>query len=173
MIRLRLPMAPLFAAVVCAACAPSSLTMEAASGVSVEILYRGNDCGRQASDPHLTWIADQPRLSQFQQQMGRDYLPPQVITFPVVDFSREGVLVIEMGRRPSAGYGVDLASSPGKFRNATLWLSLFWREPAPGSMQAQVLTSPCVIVRIPKGTFRSIQLVDQAGLPRGKVSLDE
>lgn len=173
MIRFTLPLAPLFAALVCAACAPSPLTLEAASDVPVEVLYRGNDCGRQASDPYLTWISDQPRFSRFQQQMGQDYFPPQAITFPVVDFSREGVLVIEMGRRPSAGYGVDIAAYPGKFRNATLWLSLFWRVPAPGSMQAQVLTSPCVLVRISKGSFRSIQLVDQAGLTRGRVSIDE
>ncbi|MGB5064619.1 MAG: protease complex subunit PrcB family protein, partial [Candidatus Competibacter sp.] len=85
---------------------------------------------------------------------------------PMVDFGREGVLLVAMGARPSAGYGLSLASGSATVRDAVLSVRVNWREPPPGYRQAQVVTSPCLALKVPDAPFSRITVLDQAGRVR-------
>jgi hypothetical protein len=67
---------------------------------------------------------------------------------PTVDFTRNMVLAVFLGSRPSGGYQVEITGvrSDGK------GLVVEWteRRPGPGQMAAQVLTSPSHIVTVPR-----------------------
>jgi hypothetical protein len=67
---------------------------------------------------------------------------------PPVDFSQEMVLAVFLGTRPTAGWGVEIASVAREGQTTVAR----YREtrPAPGTMAAQVVTSPYAIVAVPK-----------------------
>ena len=67
---------------------------------------------------------------------------------PPVDFSKEMVVAVFMGSRPSAGYGVRIVSAEP--RDGALIVRYAESRPAPGTMTAQVLTSPYAIAAVPK-----------------------
>lgn len=66
---------------------------------------------------------------------------------PAVDFSREMVVAVFMGSRPTAGYSVEITSVDER-RSATV---VSYREtmPARGAIAAQVITFPFHIVAVP------------------------
>jgi PrcB C-terminal len=67
---------------------------------------------------------------------------------PPVDFSKSMVVGVFLGERNSAGYGVQITS----VRQTPDAIVVEYRErrPAPGSMTAQVITSPFQLVSIPR-----------------------
>lgn len=69
---------------------------------------------------------------------------------PEVDFKSRTVVAVFLGTRPSAGYAVEIAGT----RKDKGVLVVEWRErrPEPGTVTAQVLTSPAHIATIPKVT---------------------
>ncbi len=85
---------------------------------------------------------------------------PKVL--PFVDFEQFGVLVVEMGQQRSAGYGFETREVTAYVENKTAIVRLTFHRPAPGSVTAQIMTSPWVMIRLPAGPFRSIRVEDQA-----------
>jgi len=69
---------------------------------------------------------------------------------PAVDFSREMVVAVFLGSRPTAGYAVEIVG----YRQAGDAIVVQYREtaPAPDAITAQVIVSPYDVVAIPKRT---------------------
>jgi hypothetical protein len=69
---------------------------------------------------------------------------------PEVDFSREMVVGVFLGTRPTAGFGVEIL----RYREMGNDVVVVYREAAPprDAITAQMLTSPFHIVAIPKRT---------------------
>src|SRR5262249_49130836 len=67
---------------------------------------------------------------------------------PKVDFSKEMVVAVFMGSRPTAGFSVEIVSAAERSGD----LVVIYREkmPSPGAMTAQVLTAPYHMAAIPK-----------------------
>ena len=82
-----------------------------------------------------------------------------------IDFTRDSVLIVSAGQKPSAGYSLKL----------TNWLleqdhwqvTRIIKQPATDSMQAQFITSPCVLVKIPKA-IKSFTLTSDQGQVLGR-----
>lgn len=55
-------------------------------------------------------------------------------------------IVANLGQQPSAGYSVQLASSTAQLSGKTLTLQLQQSSPRAGTMQAAVVTTPCVVI---------------------------
>jgi len=69
---------------------------------------------------------------------------------PPVDFSKEMVVGVFMGSRPTAGYNVSIVSTFAKDGNVVVRYQE--STPRPGAMTAQVLTFPYHLVAIPTAT---------------------
>lgn len=67
---------------------------------------------------------------------------------PAVDFAKHTVVAVFLGSRSSAGFAADVTG----VRPVTGGVVVEWQERRPerGQVSAQVLTSPAVIVTIPK-----------------------
>jgi len=67
---------------------------------------------------------------------------------PKIDFTNRMVVAVFLGSRPSAGYAVEVSGT----KPAGKTLIVEWNEhtPTPGSVLAQVITSPSHLVSIPK-----------------------
>ena len=67
---------------------------------------------------------------------------------PAVDFSKEMVVAIFLGTRPTAGFSVEIVGA--REEGAMLIVSYRETRPQPGIVTAQVLTSPYHLVAVPK-----------------------
>ena len=78
---------------------------------------------------------------------------------PAVDFSREMVVGVFLGSRPTAGYGVEIVRAVG---NAGSFIVEYVEtRPSRDAVTAQILTSPYHLAAIPKHdgvvTFRKVE----------------
>ncbi len=67
---------------------------------------------------------------------------------PKVDFSKEIVIAVTMGRRNTGGYAIEITKvepTSGKLR-----VTVAEKAPSPGSMAIQTLTAPFHFVAVPK-----------------------
>ena len=77
---------------------------------------------------------------------------------PAVDFSREMVVGIFVGSRPTAGYGVEIVRTVGN--KAALIVEYVETTPSRDAITAQILTAPYHLAAVPKHdgtvTFRKV-----------------
>jgi protease stability complex PrcB-like protein len=74
---------------------------------------------------------------------------------PRIDFSKEMVVGVFMGSRPSAGFGTAIVSTTAG--NGTLIVRYTEKRPGPGSVTAQILTFPYHLVAIPKASVTDVK----------------
>jgi len=67
---------------------------------------------------------------------------------PAVDFTREMVVGVFVGTRPTAGYGVEIVRAIGN--SSTLVVEYVEAAPSRDTITAQVLTAPYHLAAIPK-----------------------
>jgi hypothetical protein len=134
--------------------------------LTAEVLYSTDQCGAAATRATVVWIDNPQSLARIYRGFPMlPSLPP-----PLVDFARSGVLLIGMGQRPTAGYGLALAEGSPQLKGDTLEIRVNWSEPAPDRLQAQVLTAPCLLLKIPATPFRQVTIIDQTGQVRVNTS---
>jgi protease stability complex PrcB-like protein len=67
---------------------------------------------------------------------------------PSVDFSRDMVVALFMGQRPTGGYAIEVTQI--ERTDAGLAVRYRTRRPDPSSMQMQVLTQPYHLITVPR-----------------------
>jgi hypothetical protein len=138
--------------------------------IPVRILYQDALCGGNRPTPSVTLVAGSDQLKRiFIESKGR-MLGPSPPT-PAVDFDAEHVVDIQMGQKPTGGYGIELAEPHATLNDGEALIRLRWIEPAPGAIVTQILTSPCLIIALPKGAYGKIAITDENGKVREKVYL--
>jgi hypothetical protein len=82
-----------------------------------------------------------------------------------VNWLEENFLIVSSGQRSSAGYGIALSNW---LLEQDHWqVTRITHQPPAGSMQAQMITSPCLLVKIPK-SIKSFTLKDEQGQTLGR-----
>lgn len=135
----------------------------------IEVIFQGNQCDAPSQATSATWIEDPKELADLYRQLNssRFGATPEL---PDIDFSRNGVLLVQMGRKNTAGYALELARHELVVQKGISHVSLNWHEPRPDALVAQVLTSPCILLSIPKGGYGQIAVADQQGDIRATAS---
>lgn len=134
--------------------------------VAVQVLHQDTHCDAAVRQPEVRWLRDAAawraavaRLRSRHVNGGPQPAEP--------DWSRQLALVVAMGQRPTAGYGVAMQAAEARLDGAVLELSVVWQEPPPDAMVAQVVTHPCLWVRLPKGSYSGgVRVRDQNGVVR-------
>lgn len=121
-------------------------------------------CG--GDSPGVRRLADAAQWEALLRRIARRRPGPPEPGAGAPDFSRESVLVIEMGRRPTLGYSISLAEREARLRDGRLEIRVAWEEPAPGMLQGQMLTSPCLVVGVPAEARAEIVVLDVQGQER-------
>lgn len=144
-------------------CAQTSSSAASDSVLPAQTLYVSPQCG-SLEQSALLWIASaEDWRFHYGQVMSLRMNPPAP---PLVDFPREGVLLIAMGQRPSAGYGLNLIGETVAMEDGVLTVRVAWREPLPGYRQAQMISNPCLLAKLPDAGFSRIRVLDQDGRVR-------
>lgn len=92
-----------------------------------------------------------------------EFMRPAV-SLPEVDWTREAVLVVDMGEQRTGGYRVTVADV-GRNQAGEVELKLDLQKPGPGSFVAQVITHPYAVARVPREWLNGAPVVgrDQHG----------
>lgn len=75
-------------------------------------------------------------------------------------------IVVEQGQRRTGGYSIELRPEATVDEEGLLTLTADWIEPSADRMQIQILTSLCVLARLPAQPYERVQLLDLAGSTR-------
>lgn len=130
------------------------------------VLHASATCGTEEAS--VRRIADSLRLKEVMQSGGMLGVEPAV---PAADFSRQLVLRLSMGQQPTAGSQFAVTGVRADSRTQRLLVDMAWSPPAPGSMNAQVITRPCVLLGVPAGAWRSVQVLDAQGREKASATL--
>ena len=149
--------------VVMVGCAQPSVKAAGDATVPIATLASQDQCGGQ-NRPGVRWIASAGEWRDLYARINSQWMNPPPP--PAVDFPREGVLLIAMGQRSTAGYGLALADEVATVRGGMLTVRVSWREPLPGARRAQVMTNPCLLATLPDAGFTQMQVLDQEGQVR-------
>jgi hypothetical protein len=135
--------------------------------LEVRPLHRGTTCGGSTASPQATWIAERDHFREVYRRLKRAVIAADAERVPAVDFSREALVLVEMGRKPTGGYLLELKSTKARVLDDSAQVELVWGVPAPGAMVTQVLTSPCILIALPRnGSYSRVQILDQNGRVR-------
>lgn len=127
------------------------------------VVRSGMQCGGAAEGVSARWLGTESALREALVLEAPLGVAPAA---PAVDFSRSGVILVAMGQRPTAGYAISLAEPRAEVRDGVATLVVTLEEPAPDAMLAQVITSPCLLVSLPREGLREVRVVDAAGAVR-------
>lgn len=126
----------------------------------IAAVYQDINCPSHHNSPHARWIdtpQDLQRIWAAQPHGPWAVEPPPI---PRVDFRSQGLLLIQMGQRSTGGYAIALAEPSGRVSGDTLSVTVDWITPAADSATIQMITAPCLLLKLPRGRYRSIQVTD-------------
>jgi hypothetical protein len=86
------------------------------------------------------------------------------------DFAKEAVILVAAGRKSTAGHGIALAADKAPVKDEIAGVRVTRTSPASGTMNAQVVTSPCIVVALPLEGLGAVGVIE-GDQPVAKVSL--
>jgi len=117
-------------------------------GIAFTSIAKGDVSGQQTSK-QVTVRSDAEWKA-----LWKDHAPTGKM--PAVDFSKDMVVGIFLGSKPSAGHDVEIVGV--RMQEQELVVEYVQKQPARGTMAAQMLTEPYHLVTVPKhaGTVRFV-----------------
>jgi hypothetical protein len=136
--------------------------------IPTTVIDRGLLMSEGAQTPGGLWIT---KVREFQVAMNRISRGNRIphngrAPLPEIDFTRQDVLVIWMGRRSTGGFGLDLIPDAAHIENRTLRISVRWIAPGRDSVVTQIITNPYLVIALCRGPYDTISVVDQNGVVR-------
>jgi hypothetical protein len=158
----------LAAAALAGGCAAPHPPPPRSGSASALVLRASTQCGAEDEGATARWIPTEGALHAALIATGG--LASEG-AMPKIDFGREGVVLVSMGQRRTGGYALTLADPKVNIANGIATMVVAFEEPPPGAMVTQALTSPCLLVRVPKSGIRELRVVDTSGTVRAAVAV--
>ena len=131
-----------------------------------DILFASQLCNGTSSTTSATLIGNQEQLAAAYEQLQSSSLGARH-PVPVLDFSKETVLFMQMGQQRTGGYQLAFDSrKPIQVYKDFVQITVTWLEPEKDAITTQMITTPCVLVRFPAGEYPTIRVLDQNGKQR-------
>ncbi|MFP4695720.1 protease complex subunit PrcB family protein [Thiohalospira sp.] len=175
---------PALAALLVAACSsggsgaagpePAAESREAAkpTRVAARVIYKGTDCGARGPSPAVTWIDDPGARERLVRRL-EDNAPDEPEDLPAIDFRSHGLVFIEMGRRATTGYSLELATPRVLVQpDGHARLEVSAHRPSAGTVTSPTITYPCLVARVPRADFDRLSVVDDEGRTWGTARVD-
>ena len=130
----------------------------AQSSYSVPQRAYSQQCNITQSESYI-WLEQEDEWLGLPEQARQQFEQEQI------DWLKENVLIVSLGQKTTAGYNIELSQ----------WLleQDYWQvtritsTPQAGKLNAMVMTSPCVMVKIPK-SIKSFSLINPEGRVLGR-----
>lgn len=136
------------------ACSHQSLADQT---LSIQSIYGSNNC--MITEPTVKVITSQVELNQLLGSMQNKFSLTEMFE-PEIDFDNQLLILYAVGQKPSSGYSIELYKSDALLIDQKLHLPVRVQSPASGSMNAQMITSPCTILLLPRVEYSEIVIDD-------------
>jgi hypothetical protein len=137
----------------------------------VELLLKGTYGIRTPAEPAATWIKDQATLDALYQKLNTRQ-SGAVMETPQIDFTKFGVLFLEMGQKPTGGYAINFDASKTQIDRDKLLVHVSWNIPVDGMTVTQAVTSPFIFLKLNYANITSILVLDQNNKSRFEVPIE-
>lgn len=135
----------------------------AASNLRGDIMFASMLCNTPGKSVSARLVKDQASLEAFYEQLQSNTLGARH-PVPKMDYSKETILIVEMGQQSTGGYQLSFDSrQPIMVHADHIAATVTWIEPEAGAITTQMLTSPCVLIRLPAGDYPALKIYDQSG----------
>lgn len=125
----------------------------------VTVLFSGNQCTQDS--PSIRQLSGKVQVDTFLEQNTHILSSSPKETITPIDFSNDVIVAIWMGAKPTAGYGLSLERESAEVKEDTAVVQVNFKTPDANAMMAQVITKPCLLIKIPKNNYRKIAVVSQ------------
>jgi len=129
--------------------------------LKVRLLFKGDQCTTDRLNPHAIWIENPDQFKQTVARLTKHTIGAQPDLSSRVDFSREGIVIVAMGQKPTGGYRLELNRESAVITDDAAVLRVTWIDPPKDAILPQIITSPCLAIILPKGPYSQIHLLDQ------------
>lgn len=126
--------------------------------IAVREVGRSLYCGTATEAAQAALLPDLDAVLEWQSARGVTLAPPEAL-------ARAPYAIVEMGVRPTGGYGIAV-SRAAVLRGESLVLRATFVSPAPGTIRTQALSTPCALVQLPPGRYLTLEVEDQNGVVR-------
>lgn len=142
--------------------------------LEVQVMAERPHCGQPAEMPNALWIAEKAHLKRIFDRVKRRQIGKSAPEWvESVDFKNYGILLVHMGRQPTGGYFLEYVPGHAHISQKTATIVLKWIMPDPDAMVTQVITNPCMMLKMPKAGFDRIAILDQNGRLKAAVDLGQ
>jgi len=154
------------------ACAHSSQTTPAQ--VLLTKIRAGQQMPGTSKIPDAMWVSNENQLSDLLARLGKGTkIPAMPMDMPKIDFTEYGVLTVWMGQKPTGGYALELMAETAGIKNRAALVPIRWIEPKKGMLTTQIITHPFLMIRMAKGNYNTIAVMDQNGVVRMRIGVSE
>lgn len=136
---------------------------ETSAVVAVETLYSSSHCGGPEAAAKVRWISSVTQLERIYKGFHRSTVGADPMVSPEIDFNRAGVALVEMGQHPTLGYRMVLAESVARVVQNRVEIVLEWVKPGRDMMVGQMVTSPCLLLKLERGQYQEVWVKDELG----------
>ena len=121
--------------------------------LAIQAIYGSNNC--MITELRTQVITSQAELNQRLHSMQHKFALTEMFE-PEIDYDNQLLILYALGQKPSSGYSIELYKSDASLIDQKLHLPVHVQSPASDSMQAQMITSPCVIFLLPRVKYSEI-----------------
>lgn len=137
------------------ACGLSSWFGASGDAISVVEVARAQICTAEDESSRVTLFRSALEAQEWQQRTGVDLRLTE-------DLKAGRYALIEMGQRHTAGHGVAVSREAREVGGNLQVYTTYFAPPAD-AMTAQMISSPCVLVRLPNALYNAVEVYDQDG----------
>lgn len=141
--------------------------------VAVETVHAATVCSGAPRIPQAIWIDSAQVLNRHWQRMLSHRVGGENRPVPRIEWETHGMVLIHMGHKTTGGYRLESTQSKARLKAGSAWIAIDWIEPPTGAIAAQVITQPCLLLKIQRGEYRSVVIADQSGRQRAKADLPQ
>jgi hypothetical protein len=158
------------AMILCGCTAVASPADQDMAKLPVEKIWAGNQSSHTTAQSKALYVSDADRLNSLA-RANPNRAATAIVGQRRVNWRREAVVWLYMGQKTSGGYSLGLATSEATVTHGIAVITVQWREPSPGAIVTQQLTSPCLVLILPKGNYDKIEIKDETGRVRSRLAL--
>jgi len=122
--------------------------------IEISTIYSSNQCNIEL--PELITIQDKKSLKGIIHNANKRFIIETPTKLPVVNFENKHIILLSLGNKKQAGYEIIINNKEITKTENTLFLPITISQPDKRQVYAQLITSPCKIISIPKGDYNEV-----------------
>lgn len=127
-----------------------------ATSLPIGEVFTSNTC--HINEEGVSLISDKKELVNTIKRLHYGSVGKENYVIPTVNFDEYNVYIISMGRKRTAGYAIQLTDQNADYRHGVVDLPVKLITPSQKGVLAQVITSPCKIITLPKGDYKQVKM---------------